>query len=471
MSIFSLSRLLAFSFRLKNPPFTFTTKIPLTTTSSNVEKLYTHLLNPVQNPENTLNCIRVQLDAQCVSEILRRCSLNTPQLGLRFFIWAGLQSRYRHSKHMYSLACKLLEIQQNPNRILELFEAYRVEGCAINVKLFKVVLNLCKEARVADEALWVLRKMEEFNCSPDSTVFNVVIRLFCEKGDLEKSMGLMKEMEAGDLYPDMITYMSMLKGLCDADKLEDACQLFKVMRSHGCTPNIVVCSTLLDGLCRFGSPDRALEFLGEMEKEGGECTPNVITYTSVIQSFCEKGKSIEALCILDRMRSYKCSPNRVTISILIKGLCTEGHIDEAYKLVDTIIGGSHVSAGECYNSLVISLLRVKRVEDAEKLFRWMLDNAVKPNGFACSVLMKGLFKEGKFLDAFNLYEEVEKKRYVLSMDSDLSSALLVGLCQQNHKAEIAKLASLMDEKGIQIKAPHINAINEHLKGSKDMKLL
>lgn len=466
----SFYRLVYSSLRLKSHPFSFTTTIPLTT-SSNVERFYTHLVNHAQNPEKTLVRIRAQLDAQSVRGVLHRCHLDKPQLGLRFFFWAGLQPGYRHSRYMYSLACKLFKIEKNPTIITEVLEAYRVEGCVADVKLFKVLLNLCKEALLADEALGVLRRMEGFSCRPDSTMFNVVIRLFCEKGDLDMVMGLAKEMKGRDLYPDMITYMLILKGLCNAGRMEDACRLFMVMRSHGCTPNLVAYSALLDGLCNSGAFEKVLELLEEMEKEGGERTPNVITYTSVIHRFCEKGKSVDALPILDRMKSSKCSPNRVTMSVLIEGLCTEGYIDEAYKLIDRIVAEGHASNGECYSSLVIALLRNKRVEEAEKLFQWMLANSVRPDGLACSILMQDLCLEGKFLDAFNLYEDVEKAGHVLTMDTEVFSALLFGLCHQNHDVEVAKLVSLMVEKGYQTKAPYMQAIKEQLKGCVDIGLL
>ena len=460
----SFYRLFFPSLWLKSLPFSFTTRIPLTT-SSNAEKFYSHLLNHAQNPEKTLVRIRAQLDAQSISGVLHRCRLDKPQLGLRFFFWAGLQPGYRHSRYMYSLACKLFEIEKSPSIIAEVLEAYRIEGCVANVKLFKVLLNLCQEAMLADEALGVLRKMEGFNCQPDSTIFNVVIRLFCEKGDLDMAMGLMKEMEERDLYPDMITYMLILKGLCNAGRMEDACRLFEVMRSYGCTPNLVAYSALLDGLCKSGAFVKVLELLEEMEKERGECSPNVITYTSIIHKFCEKGKSVDALPILDRMKSSKCSPNRVTMSVLIEGLCNEGYIDEAYKVIDRIVAEGLVSSHECYSSLVIALSRNKKVEEAEKLFQWMLGNSVRPDGLACSILMKDLCLEGKFLDAFNLYEDVEKAGHALTMDTEVFSALLFGLCQQNQDAEAAKLVSVMVGKGIQIKAPYREAITEQLKSA------
>ncbi|XP_021848814.1 pentatricopeptide repeat-containing protein At5g47360 [Spinacia oleracea] len=467
MAISSIPRFLSFAIRLNNPPFSLITRINFST----AEEFCTHLLNYPQHPEKTLVKITSQLDVQCVGEVLHRFSSNQPQLGLRFFIWAGLQPKYRHTQYMYSSACKLLQIRRNPGRIREILERYLVEGCQTNAKLFKVVLNLCREARIADEGLWVLRKMGDFDCRPDSTMYNVVIGLFCDKGDLDMAMGLMREMESCNLCPDMITYMSMLKGFSYAGRLEDACQLFMTMKVHGCVPNLVTYSALLDGLCRVGSFERALELLAEMEKEGGECTPNVITYTSVIQSLCENGKSMQALPILERMESFKCHPNRITMSVLIQGLCGEGYIDKAFKLVSNVVVGSHVPRGECYSSLVISLLRIKRFEEADKLFMWMLGSDMRPDGLACSVLMKDLCFKGRFVDAFSLYEDIEKKGFVLTIDSDIYSALLLGLCEKNREVEVAKLANFMVEKGIKINASYIDDIHKHLKGSIRMESL
>ncbi|XP_074269048.1 pentatricopeptide repeat-containing protein At5g47360 [Silene latifolia] len=455
-------------FRLTSPKFSHITRINLT---SIAEKYCTHLLNHPQNPEKTLIQFDNKLDAKCVTEVLKRLSFDNPKMGLRFFIWSGIQSNYRHSKYMYGMACNVLEIRRNPGFIREVVEGYRVEGCVTNLKLFKVMLNLCKESRVCDEALWVLRKMEDFNCRPDSTVYNLVIGLFCEKGELDVAFGLMREMESRNLCPDMITYMSLLKGFCGVGRLDAACLLFKAMRGHGCTPNLVAYSALLDGLCRFGDFERALELLAEMEKEGGECAPSVITYTSVIQCLCENGKSSEALSVLDRMGSSKCSPNRITVSVLVKGLCAEGSIDEAYKLVGRIVAEDHVAVGECYSSLVTGLLNTKRLEDAEKLFRWMLNNDLRPDGLACSILLKTMCGEGRFLDVFHLLEDVEKKGFVVTIDSDIYSVLLVGLCQGRNVSEVVKLSSLMIEKRIQVKDCYVKDIEKYISGMREMQSL
>ena len=477
MALSSISKLFSSSNSLKATPKFSTLNSPTATatataSASSAEQFYTHLQrHGVNNIEKTLPSVQAPLDFKCVTEVLHRCQPNQSQIGIRFFIWAGLQSNYRHSSFMYSKACELLQINRNPGVVVDIVEGYRVDGCVVSAKAFKVLLNLCKEARLANEALWVLRKMKEFSLQADTTVYNVVVRLFCEKGEMDMAEELMNEMGLSDLYPDMITYVAMIKGFCNVGRLEDACGLVKFMRGHGCMPNVVVYSTLLDRVCKCGSMGRALELLGEMEKEGGDCSPNVVTYTSVIKSFCEKGQMMEALEILDRMEAFGCAPNRVTVSSLINSLCMEGHVEKAYKVIDKVVAGGSVSYGDCYSSLVLSLVKFKKLEEAEKLFRKMLASGVKPDSLTSSILIRELCLEGRVLDAFCLSDEIDKFEFLTSIDFDLYSILLVGLCQQSHLVEAAKPARLMLKKGIRLKASYFDSIVEHLDKFEDEELV
>ncbi|KAK8978020.1 hypothetical protein V6N11_062820 [Hibiscus sabdariffa] len=436
MSIASLCR----SISLANYPkqtkaFTFRFS-----SASTADKFLSVLEKKQSNVEKTLALVDAKLDPNCVCEVLKRCSSGLSQMGLRFFIWAGLQSNYRYSSFTYSKVCEFLKIKQNPCLVLDVLEAYKVNKCLVNVKMFKVVLNLCKEARIANEALLVLKKMPEFNLRPDTTAYNLVIRLFCDKGDMDMAAKLMKEIGLIDLYPDMITYFVMIKGFCNAGRLEDACELFQAMKGQGFSLNAVAYSVLLECICKYGSTDKAMEFLGEMEKAGGSSSPSVITYTSVIKSFCEKGRTMEALRILDRMGARGCAPNRVTVITLIEGLFAEGNVEEAYRVVDKVAGHG-VSDGDCYSALVVSLIRTNRRDEAEKVFRKMLESGAKPDGIASSIMIREICREGRVLDGFCIYDEIEQMQYLTSIDSDIYSILLVGLCQQSHSVEAARLAS------------------------------
>ncbi|KAL5570015.1 hypothetical protein UlMin_026590 [Ulmus minor] len=467
MALFSISRFFSSSIRHQTHKFS-TVQF---STASSAGLFYSHLLKNGGNVEKILASVNVKLDSKCVSAVLHRCYPSQFLMGIRFFVWAGLQPDYRHTGYMYSKACKLFMINQNPQVLSDVIEAYRAEKCLVNVKTFKVILNLCKEAKLADEALLALRKMPEFSLRADTTMYNLVIRLFCVKGDMDTAESLMKEMALTDLYPDMITYVEMVKGFCNVGRLDDAMELFDVMKEQGCFPNTVLYSVLLDGVCKFGNTEKALELLGKMEKEGGKLCPTVVTYTSVIQRFCEKGQTMEALELLNRMEACGCAPNRVTSSFLIECFCAEGRIEEVYNLIDKVVRGGGVSYGECYSSFVLSLRKTNKLEEAEKVFRQMLDSGMKPDSLTFSVMIKELCSQGRVLDGYHLCDEIEKMQYLTSIDSDIYSILLVGLCQQGHSMEAAKLVRFMLKKGIRLEAAYVEGMVEILKKSGDEELV
>ncbi|KAJ6711918.1 PENTATRICOPEPTIDE REPEAT-CONTAINING PROTEIN [Salix purpurea] len=220
----------------------------------------------------------------------------------------------------------------------------------------------------------------------------------------------------------------------------------------------------------FGIVEKAFELLAEMEKEGEGCRPNVITYTSVIQSFCEQGRAKDALSVLELMEVRGCAPNRVTASAWINGVCMNGQLQDVYKFIERIVGGGSVSMGDCYSSLVVCLIKIKKVEEAEKTFRMALSSGMKPDSLACSMMIREICSEKRVLDGFCLYEEVEKTGCLSSIDIDIYSILLAGLCQKSHSAEAARLARSMVEKRIPLRTPYVEKIVEHLKnfGGKEL---
>ncbi|KAH1098093.1 hypothetical protein J1N35_015014 [Gossypium stocksii] len=218
---------------------------------------------------------------------------------------------------------------------------------------------------------------------------------------------LMIEIGLIDLCPDMMTYFAMIKGFCNAGRLEEACQLFQAMK---------------------GSTRKALELLRVMEKAGRNCSP-------------------------------KCVPNCIIVITLITGLCVEGLVKEACKLIDRVTGRG-VSDSDCYSSLVLALIRINRLDEAEKLFRKMLVSGAKPSAIACSTMIRETCREERVLDGFCLYNEIERMQYFSSIDTEIYSILLVGLCQPSHWVEAAKLARLMLGKRIRLEAPYDEIIME-----------
>ncbi|MED6167237.1 hypothetical protein PIB30_001135 [Stylosanthes scabra] len=399
--------------KLKTLPF-FTQQEGMASVS---DALYGHLKDrSYGSVERSLSKVKPKLDSRCVMEVMSRCYPQDPQLGLRFFIWAGSQSGYKHSAYMYRKTCEVLRIDKNPRIVCDVIGSYEAESCFVSVNMFREVFKLCKEAELYDVALWVLSKLGSFNMRADNVMYNVVISLCCKRG-----------------------------------QVEDTYSVLEVMRLHGCSPSSVILSAVLDGFCRSGSMIRALKLLDEMEKEGGDCSPNVVTYTSVIHSFCKRGQHAEAFDILDRMKAHGCRANPVAAAVIVESLCVKGHVEEAYRLIDKLVEEHDVSYGKCYSSLVVSLIKIRLLDEAEKLFWKMLAGDIKPDTYSCGLLLKELCMKGRLLDGFYLLDEMENKGYLYSIDIDIYAILFNGLCQNNHLTEAAELARLMLKKSVPLR--------------------
>eukprot|EP01018_Ginkgo_biloba_P018601 Gb_04677 [translate_table: standard] len=381
-----------------------------------IEKYWNVLQNrgSAPNIERALGKIKTQLVSSCVEKVMHKCAENK-MLGLRFFIWAGQQPGYRHNLMIYRTVCEVLGIMQQPKMLSQVLKDLRKEGCVVSVKTFKVLLYLCKEANLVEQALELLGHMKEFNCRPDTPIYNILIELLSEAKSMDMTKVMLQQMSQLGLSPDIITYSALIKGFCNVGQIEDAQRIVNEMTAHGCVPNVVTYTTLLSGACKARSPEMALELLDEMLEK--QCAPNVVTYTALIQSFCEAGRIKEALEILDRMVKYGCAPNRVTYNTLIKGLCMEGKIDDAYELMEKMIQGGHLLKDQSHNSLVISLLRTNNIEEAEKLFRNMVESGIRPNDLAYNTLIKGLCSVGRYSDAL-LWGYVNEAAKVLESMAD-----------------------------------------------------
>lgn len=164
------------------------------------------------------------------------------------------------------------------------------------------------------------------------------------------------------------------------------------------------------------------------------------------------------------MKDLGCPPNNVTVSTLIDSLCIEGRIEEAYRLCDKVreLG---VSYEDCYNSLVIALMRTENFEEAERLFRVMLAGSLKPDSLACSLVLKQLCLKGRVLDGFFLLEEIDNAGCIVTIDSDIYCVLLVGLCEQSQLIDAKRLAETMIKKSIVLRPPYSEKQIDILRGS------
>ncbi|RID78246.1 hypothetical protein BRARA_A01091 [Brassica rapa] len=170
-------------------------------------------------------------------------------------------------------------------------------------------------------------------------------------------------------------------------------------------PNGLSFNLVIKALCKLGFVDRAVEvFRGMPERK---CLPDVYTYCTLMDGLCKEERIDEAVLLLDEMQSEGISPSSVTYNVLINGLCKRGDLTRVTKLVDNMfLKGGYRLNQHVYSVLISGLFKEGRAEEAMSLWKKMGERDCKPNIVVYSALVDGLCREGKPDEAKEILNEM-----------------------------------------------------------------
>ncbi|KAG8646637.1 hypothetical protein MANES_09G018580v8 [Manihot esculenta] len=114
-------------------------------------------------------------------------------------------------------------------------------------------------------------------------------------GNLDEALTLLKEMEESQLKPDLVTYCILINGMCKAGKINDAKELFSSLFENGSQPNVHIYSAIMKGLCQKGLIDEAYKIFRDMERGGWFLRhENLPKASELINEMVDKGFSADA---------------------------------------------------------------------------------------------------------------------------------------------------------------------------------
>uniref|UniRef100_A0A6N2MAQ8 Amine oxidase domain-containing protein n=1 Tax=Salix viminalis TaxID=40686 RepID=A0A6N2MAQ8_SALVM len=192
-------------------------------------------------------------------------------------------------------------LRREMNEAKKVFEIMVRNGCAPNVHSYNILINgYCKSRRMEEaksllaemshkalppdtvgrpqEALNLFKEMCSYGLLPDLTTYSILLDGFCKHGHLDEALKLLKAMQEKKLEPnivlynilieDVVTYNSIVHGFCNLGQLNEATRLFKEMVSRDVMPNTVTFTILVDGLCKEGMVSEARRVFETMTEKG-----------------------------------------------------------------------------------------------------------------------------------------------------------------------------------------------------------
>ncbi|OMO79608.1 hypothetical protein COLO4_24378 [Corchorus olitorius] len=416
--------------------------------------------------QSFLRQFRDKLKENLVVEVLNLVK-SKPELGVKFFIWAGRQIGYTHTAPVFDSLLDLLESGCS-DRIPEKFLCeIRNDDKEVLKKLLNLLIRKYCKNGLWNVALEELGRLKDFGCKPSRATYCALIQVFLQAGRLDTAHLVRREMsDAGfhmDSYtvrcyayslcragkwrealtlieneefrPDTVVYTKMISGLCEASLFEEAMDFLSRMRANSCIPNVVTYRVLLCGCLNKKQLGRCKRILNMMITEGCYPSPNI--FNSLVHAYCNTKDYSYAYKLLKKMAKCGCQPGYVVYNILIGGICGNEELpsSDVLELAENAYS-EMLAAGVVLNKINVSnlarcLCSVGKFEKACNIIHEMMSKGFIPDTSTYSKVIAHLCYASKVEKAFLLFEEMKKKgivpdvyTYTILIDSFCKAGLI-----------------------------------------------
>lgn len=157
--------------------------------------------------------------------------------------------------------------------------------------------------------------------------------------DIDRALTLYDEMaKPGGCGVDNVTYGTLLKGLGEARRLDDAFDLVEALESGRAPGRYVELTdvhlhTLVNACAHAGDALRARGVLLRYRSSVRKTGLTTLTFNLLIKGYSRSDNPLEALKLMDEMRSHNLQPQRVTFNSLILACVRGGDLQRALKLL------------------------------------------------------------------------------------------------------------------------------------------
>ncbi|CAI8589442.1 unnamed protein product [Vicia faba] len=384
---------------------------------------------------------RGRLSESLVIDVMNH--VNSPELCVKFFLWAGRQIGYSHTPLVYDKLLELLGCNGTGNGNDRVPSKFLMEIRDDDRDLFRRLLNFlvrkCCRNGWWNMALEEMGRLKDFGYKPSQTTYNALVQVFLRADKLDTAYLVKREMLDYGLVMDRYTISCFAYSLCKNGKCRDALDLIEEI-----VPDTVFYNRMISGLCEASLFEEAMDMLHRMRSSS--CIPNVVTYRILLSGCLRKGQLGRCKRILSMMITEGCYPNREMFNSLVHAYCKSKDYSYAYKLFKKMIKCGCQPGYLVYNILIGSICSNEEqpssdiLEFAEKAYREMLDSGVVLNKVNVSNFARCLCGAGKFDKAFKIICEMMGKGFV--PDDSTYSKVIGFLCDAS---KVEKAFSLFEE--------------------------
>nr|CAD1828372.1 unnamed protein product [Ananas comosus var. bracteatus] len=342
--------------------------------------------------EMALDQFSSKINEDVVIQILRR-HRSDYKLALSFFTWASMQPCYTHGLRAYNEMLDILGRMKQIKLMRQLFDEIPKDGggdSIVNDKTFAILMNRYAAAHKVQEAIDIFYKRKEFGYELDLVGFQTLLMSLCRYKHVEEAEALFLQKQKE--FPPVIKSRNIiLNGWCVLGSLRDTKRFWNDIISSKCKPDLFTYGIFINSLTKAGKLGSAVKLFTSMWEKG--INPDIKRMEKVYE-------------LLDEMEEKGCLPNARTFSYILKTMKKPEEVDNLLGRMER--GGCRID-GDTYNLILNLYVEWKYHKGVRYVWSEMERSGLGPDQRSFTVMIHGLYAQGKLDEALQYYNEMKAK--------------------------------------------------------------
>ncbi|CAK7339546.1 unnamed protein product [Dovyalis caffra] len=262
-------------------------------------------------------------------------------------------------------------------------------------------------AGMFDQALKTYRQMDQLGTPRSSISFNALLSACIESKLYNKVPVLFNEIsEEYRVLPDKVSYGILIKSYCEDGKPEKAIEVLGEMEKNKVEVTTIVCTTVLNCLYSKGRNKEAEKIWDEMVKRG--CELDAVAYNVKIGNAVNQGPE-RVKELIEEMGNFGLKPDTISYNYLMTSYFMSGMMEEAEKVYEGLVGYGCKANAATFRTLIFHLCKSQEYEKGYKIFKESARVQRIPDFNTLKYLVEGLVEKKKIKEAKGLIRTVKKK--------------------------------------------------------------
>ncbi|KAF5742725.1 hypothetical protein HS088_TW09G00783 [Tripterygium wilfordii] len=258
-----------------------------------------------------------------------------------------------------------------------------------------LVPNVGVQSGAIQPALGVFWAVHSLGLLPSTYVISRLIYELCRLQMVDEALEVLKIVEEKKHNCVEEGYSVVIQALCEKRLVKEASHLFQRMLSKGLKPKLVVYNSILCMQCKLGCLDEAQRVFEIMNKK--RCLPDNVTYTALVHAYGEARNWEGAYDILIDMLGLGWILHFHTYSLVDKLLRECGQKDLSIKL-----------KGKLESQILLKHCKMGQLQVVYEKLRSMLDRGFCPPTYVGNACEHAFQQHGSFKIVDELLQKMDK---------------------------------------------------------------